>query len=158
MFAAFYDQQGPAADVLQVGELPDPTPGPGEVRVRLTYSGVNPGDTKKRGGWLGSSMPYPRVIPHSDGAGTIDAVGDGVDRARIGRRVWVWGAQSYRAFGTAAQYTVVPDTCAVDLTTAAHSRALTPAVGTPVSLEQVALAHDRVDAGARGRVLLSIPS
>jgi NADPH2:quinone reductase len=115
MLAAFYDHQGPAADVLQVGELPDPTPGPGEVRVRLTYSGVNPGDTKKRRGWLGSSMPYPRVIPHSDGAGTIDAVGDGVDRARIGRRVWVFGAQSYRAFGTAAQYTVVPDTDAVDL-------------------------------------------
>jgi NADPH2:quinone reductase len=270
-------------------------------------------------------MPYARVIPHSDGAGTIDAVGDGVDRARIGRRVWVWGAQSYRAFGTAGQYTVVPDACAVDLpdtvsdqvgaclgipgitahravftdgpvagqtvlvhgvlggvgtlaaqlahwggatvigtvrtagdlayvtgpavahaialdtpdaadairayapggvdriievafsdnvdldaavarnqtviaayatrddrpsfafwpmlfdnitirllgsddfpadakqqaaadlTTAAHNGALTPAVGTPVSLEQVALAHDRVDAGARGRVLLAIP-
>jgi NADPH2:quinone reductase len=123
MLAAWYDKQGPAADVLHVGELPDPTPGPGEVRVRLSYSGVNPGDTKKRRGWLGSSMPYPRVIPHSDGAGTIDAVGDGVDRSRIGRRAWVWGAQSYRAFGTAAQYTVVPDARAVDLPDAVSDQA-----------------------------------
>ena len=115
MLAAWYDRQGPAADVLHVGELPDPQPGAGEVRVRLTRSGVNPGDTKKRRGWLGSSMPYPRVIPHSDGAGVIDAVGDGIDRNRLGRRVWVWGAQSYRPFGTAAQYTVVPTASAVDL-------------------------------------------
>lgn len=115
MLATWYDRQGPAADVLQFGELPDPAPGPGEVRVRLALSGVNPGDTKKRRGWLGSSMPYPRVVPHSDGAGVVDAVGDGVGRARLGRRVWVWGAQSYRAFGTAAQYTVVPAERAVDL-------------------------------------------
>ncbi|MDF2265178.1 NADPH:quinone reductase [Streptomyces coacervatus] len=115
MLASWYDQQGPAADVLHVGELPDPRPGPGEVRVRVTVSGVNPGDTKKRRGWLGSSMPYPRVIPHSDAAGVVDAVGDGVDTHRIGQRVWVYGAQSYRAFGTAAQYTVVPDHQAVPL-------------------------------------------
>lgn len=115
MRAAWYERQGPAADVLQVGEWPDPEPGSGEVRVRLRLSGVNPGDTKKRRGWLGSSMPYPRVIPHSDGAGIIDAVGDGVDRSRAGNRVWVYGAQSYRAFGTAAECTVVPDHLAVDL-------------------------------------------
>jgi NADPH2:quinone reductase len=115
MQAAWYDGQGPADEVLQVGELPDPQPGPGEVRVRVRLSGVNPGDTKKRRGWLGSSMPYPRVIPHSDAAGTIDAVGEGVSRSRVGRRVWVYGAQSYRPFGTAAQYTVVPDRLAVDL-------------------------------------------
>jgi NADPH2:quinone reductase len=113
--AAWYESQGPAPQVLRVGELPDPEPGPGEVRVRVRYSGVNPGDTKKRRGWLGSSMPYPRVIPHSDGAGVIDAVGEGVDPARAGRRVWVFGAQSYRAFGTAAQFTVVPSMLAVDL-------------------------------------------
>ena len=106
--AVWYDRQGPASEVLQVGELPDPEPEPGEVRVRMRYSGVNPGDTKKRRGWLGSSMPYPRVIPHSDGAGVIDAVGSDVVRSRVGRRVWVYGAQSYRPFGTAAQYTVVP--------------------------------------------------
>ena len=115
MRAVFYDRQGPAAEVLQVGELPDPQPGPGEVRVRLRYSGISPGDTKKRAGWLGSSMPYPRVIPHSDGAGIIDGVGDGVDRARIGERVWIYNAQSYRPFGTAAQLTVVPAATAVAL-------------------------------------------
>ncbi|MCX5265614.1 alcohol dehydrogenase catalytic domain-containing protein [Streptomyces sp. NBC_00199] len=109
MLASWYDDQGPAADVLHVGELPDPVPGPGEVRVRVTVSGVNPGDTKKRRGWLGSSMPYPRVIPHSDAAGVIDAVGAQVDVHRVGQRVWVYGAQSYRPFGTAAQYTVIPD-------------------------------------------------
>lgn len=115
MRAAWYDQQGPAEQVLQVGELPDPAPATGEVRVRVRYSGVNPGDTKKRRGWLGSSMPYPRVIPHSDGVGVIDQVGDGVSRERLGRRVWVHGAQSYRPFGTAAQYVVAPDHLAVDL-------------------------------------------
>jgi NADPH:quinone reductase len=115
MRAAWYDRQGPAHDVLQVGELPTPEPGPGEVRVRIRFSGINPGDTKKRRGWLGSSMPYPRVVPHSDAAGVVDAVGAGVDRTRIGQRVWVYGAQSYRAFGTAAQYTVVPSASAVDL-------------------------------------------
>jgi NADPH2:quinone reductase len=113
--AVWYDRQEPAADVLHVGELPDPQPGPGEVRVRVTVTAVNPGDTKKRRGWLGSAMPYPRVIPHSDGGGVIDAVGPGVDPARLGRRVWVSGAQSYRPFGTAAQYTVVPTALAVDL-------------------------------------------
>ncbi|MER5728966.1 NADPH:quinone reductase [Streptomyces sp. NPDC002138] len=115
MLASWYDAQGPATEVLRVGELPDPTPGPGEVRVRVTVSGVNPGDTKKRTGWTGSGMPYPRVIPHSDAAGVIDAVGDGVDARRSGQRVWVYGAQSYRAFGTAAQYTVVPAGLAVPL-------------------------------------------
>lgn len=115
MLASWYDRQGPAADVLRVGELPDPRPGPGEVRVRVTVSGVNPGDTKKRQGWLGSSMPFDRVIPHSDAAGVVDAVGAGVDGRRVGTRVWVYGAQSYRPFGTAAQYTVVPAHQAVPL-------------------------------------------
>jgi len=115
MIASWYDRQGAAADVLNVGELPEPQPRPGEVRVRVTISGVNPGDTKKRRGWLGSSMPFPRVIPHSDAAGVVDAVGDGVAAHRVGQRVWVYGAQSYRAFGTAAQYTVVPDHMAVPL-------------------------------------------
>jgi NADPH:quinone reductase len=113
--AVWYDRQGPASEVLQVGELPDREPGPGEVRVRVRVSGVNPGDTKKRRGWLGSSMPYPRVIPHSDAAGIIDTVGEGVSRDRVGLRVWVYGAQSYRPFGTAAQHTVVPEQLAVDL-------------------------------------------
>ena len=115
MRAVWYERQGPASEVLQVGELPVPEPGPGDVRVRVRLSGVNPGDTKKRRGWLGSRMPHPRVIPHSDGAGTVDAVGPGVDAGRVGRRVWVYGAQSYRAFGTAAEFTVVPSGQAVDL-------------------------------------------
>src|SRR4249919_1887927 len=90
--AVWYDRQGPAAEVLQAGELPAPEPGPAEVRVRMTRSGVNPGDTKKRRGWLGSSMPFPRVIPHIDGAGVVESVGQGVDSTRVGRRVWVFGA------------------------------------------------------------------
>ncbi len=108
MLAAWYEQPGPAAEALKVGEMPDPIPSAGEVRVRVSFSGINPGDTKKRGDWVGFGMPYPRVIPHSDGAGAIEAVGAGVDESRIGQRVWVYGAQSYRAFGTAAQFTVVP--------------------------------------------------
>ncbi|MBB3675161.1 NADPH:quinone reductase [Modestobacter versicolor] len=115
MRAAVYDRQGPAHDVLHVEDLPAPVPAAGEVRVRVRLSGVNPGDTKKRRGWLGSAMPHPQVVPHSDAAGVVDAVGEGVDRARIGRRVWVYGAQSYRAAGTAAQFTVVPEALAVDL-------------------------------------------
>jgi NADPH:quinone reductase len=115
MLAAWYERQGAAHEVLHVGEQPDPEPGPDEVRVSVSYSGVNPGDTKKRRGWLGSAMPYPRVIPHSDGAGVIDSVGEGVDPARIGRRVWIFGAQSYRPFGTAAELTVVPAQQAIEL-------------------------------------------
>ena len=115
MRATWYDQQGTAAQVLRYGDLANPVPGPGEVRVRVTFSGVNPGDTKKRRGWTGSAMPYPRVIPHSDASGVIDTVGPGVDADRVNHRVWVYGAQSYRAFGTAAEYTVVPAELAVDL-------------------------------------------
>ena len=115
VLAAWYERPGPAAEVLQVGQMADPEPGQGEVRVRVAISGINPGDTKKRGDWVGHGMPYPRVIPHSDGAGIIDAVGDGVDPARTGERVWVYGAQSYRPFGTAAQLTVVPADQAVAL-------------------------------------------
>jgi NADPH:quinone reductase len=101
--------------VLRVGELPAPRPSGGEVRVAVSLSGASPGDTKKREGWRGSPMPYPRVIPHSDAAGIIDAVGTGVDDARIGKRVWVFGAQSYRPFGTAAQLAVLPDAQAIEL-------------------------------------------
>ena len=115
MRAVWYEHQGPAHDVLIVGELPDPTPGDGEVRVRVRLSGVNPGDTKKRRGWLGSAMPYPRVIPHSDAAGVIESVGTGVEPSRVGQRVWVFGAQSYRPFGTAAELTVVPTSLAIGL-------------------------------------------
>jgi len=83
MLAAWYERQGPAGEVLEVGETPAPEPAPGEVRVRVTLSGVNPGDTKKRADWLGYGMPFPPVVPHSDGSGVIDAVGDGVDPGEI---------------------------------------------------------------------------
>src|SRR5437764_10512881 len=95
--------------------MAEPEPRPGEVRVRVALSGVNPGDTKKRGEWLGYRMPFQRIVPHSDGSGVIDAVGQGVDQSRIGQRVWVYGAQSYRPFGTAAERTVVPAEQAVQL-------------------------------------------
>jgi NADPH2:quinone reductase len=113
--AAWYEHRGPASETLVVGEMPDVEPAAGEVRIKVEVSGLSPGDVKKRSGWQGSPMPFPRVIPHSDGAGKIDAVGPGVDRSRIGQRVWCYGAQSYRAFGTAAEYVAVPDALAVAL-------------------------------------------
>jgi len=115
MKAAWYEKQGAARDVLTVGEMGEPRPRTGEVRIRVAASGVNPGDVKKRENAFGVGMPYPRVIPHSDGAGTVDAVGKGVSEEWIGRRVWCYGAQSYRPFGTAAEYTVVPLQQAVPL-------------------------------------------
>jgi NADPH2:quinone reductase len=115
MRAAWYEKQGPAADVLQLGEMPDPAPGDGEVRVRVASSGIHLGDIGKRLGYWGSTMAYPRIIPHGDGTGVIDRAGKGVDPARIGERVWVYLAQSYRPFGTAAEYTIVPAAHAVPL-------------------------------------------
>jgi NADPH2:quinone reductase len=115
MRAAWYETQGAARDVLVVGEMPDPEPGPAEVRIRVAASGINPGDVKKRWDAFGYGMPFPRVIPHSDGAGTIDRVGDGVPASRFGERAWCYGAQSYRPFGTAAEYVIVPAAQAVPL-------------------------------------------
>ncbi|MCY3613458.1 MAG: NADPH:quinone reductase [Gemmatimonadetes bacterium] len=109
MKAVWYRATGPAREVLRYGDVEAPGPGRGEVRVRVAASGVNPSDTKKRGGWLGMHMGHARVIPHSDGAGTIDAVGEGVDPGRVGERVWVWNAQGgSRPFGTAAERVTVP--------------------------------------------------
>lgn len=108
MKAAWYEKQGPAREVLTVGDMPDPIPGSGEVRIRIAASGINPGDIKKREDAFGVGMPFPRVIPHSDGAGTVDTVGEGVSADWIGKRVWCFGAQSYRPFGTAAELAVVP--------------------------------------------------
>lgn len=115
MKAAWYEQQGPARDVLAVGEMEEPQPRAGEVRVRVAVSGINPGDVKKRQNAFGVGMPYPRIIPHSDGAGIVDRVGEGVSEEWLGRRAWCYGAQSYRPFGTAAEYTVVPVQQAVPL-------------------------------------------
>ena len=108
MRAAWYEKQGAASEVLSVGEMNEPTPQAGEVRLRVAASGINPGDVQKRQDAFGYGMPYPRVIPHSDGAGTIDAVGEGVSRDWLGRRVWCYAAQTYRPYGTAAEYTCLP--------------------------------------------------
>ena len=115
MQAAFYTKQGPAAEVLRVGEQPTPQPGPGEVRVRLRTSGVNPSDYKVRKGGFGRALGWPLVIPHSDGAGVIDAVGEGVPAGRVGERVWLWNGQWLRPFGTAAQFIALPAAQAVPL-------------------------------------------
>jgi NADPH2:quinone reductase len=112
--AAFYTRQGPAREVLRVGEQPTPDPGPGEVRVKLRTSGVNPSDWKLRRGGLGRALDAPLIIPHSDGAGDIDAVGLGVPD-RLGERVWVWNGQWKRQHGTAAQYIALPQAQAVRL-------------------------------------------
>ena len=102
--AVWYERTGPAPEVLTYGEMPTPVAGPGEVRVRLEASGVNPADVGRRGGGY-RAMEYPRVIPNSDGAGIIDQVGDGVTRLRVGQRVWLFnGQRNGRAFGTAAEY------------------------------------------------------
>jgi NADPH:quinone reductase len=106
MRAVWYEQNG-AADVLHLGEMPDPTPGPGEVRVRIVTSGINPSDWKRRQG-LTRLMEFPRVIPHQDGAGVIDRVGPDVPASRLGERVWLYESQIGRPFGTAAEYTVQP--------------------------------------------------
>lgn len=107
MMAVWYDRQGPAPEVLQHGELPTPQPGPGEVRVRLYASAVNPADANRRAGRM-HAMEFPRIVPHSDGAGIIDAVGPGIDPHMVGARVWICFGQRGRPFGTAAQYICVP--------------------------------------------------
>src|ERR1700721_1612606 len=116
MRAATFSHTGPAREVFSVVEVPTPEPGPGEVRVRLATSGVNPSDVKRRGAApAGKPAEFPLVIPHSDGAGTIDKVGPGVSGARVGERVWTLNAQFKRAFGTAAQYCVLPSAFALHL-------------------------------------------
>ena len=114
MRAAYYEQNGSARDVLRVGEIETPQAGPGEVRVKLATSGVNPSDVKSRQGST-RKIAWPRVIPHSDGAGVIDQVGDGIAKSRIGERVWVWNGQWKRAFGSAAEYIALPAAQAVKL-------------------------------------------
>jgi NADPH2:quinone reductase len=112
MLAAVYDHAGPS-DVLRVEEVPRPEPAAGEVRVRIRLSGVNPTDWKSRAGT--DPAPGTLQVPNQDGVGTIDAVGIGVDAARIGERVWVRFAAWQRPWGTAAQWSVVPQEHAVPL-------------------------------------------
>lgn len=112
MKAAWYERNGAARDVMQVGELPTPEPLAGQVRVALHCSGVNPSDVKSR---MARPLGGPLIIPHSDGAGVIDAVGEGVDASRIGQRVWTWNAQWQRPMGTAAAFVCLPSPQAVVL-------------------------------------------
>lgn len=112
MKAAWYSHNGEAVDVLKFGELPTPQPAAGEVRVKLATSGVNPSDVKSR-----KTRPITdaEIIPHSDGAGVIDAVGTGVSSARIGERVWIWNGQWQRPWGTACEFITLPEQQAVAL-------------------------------------------
>jgi NADPH2:quinone reductase len=113
--AVVYSETG-GPEVLSVVERPVPEPGPGEVRVAVRVSGVNPTDWKaRRGSSSGGQLAFPEVVPNQDGSGTIDAVGDGVDVARVGERVWLWEAAWQRANGTAQQYVVLPEPQAVRL-------------------------------------------
>lgn len=114
MKAVWYETTGPAKDVLQFGEMSSPEVGSGEVLVRVSTSGVNPSDVKSRAGLRGP-VPFPRVIPHSDGAGIIEAVGEGVDPSRIGERVWIWNAAWRRAFGTCSELLAIPSAQAAPL-------------------------------------------
>lgn len=113
MRAAYYDRQGPAAEVLQIGDVATPTPADGEVLVRVHASGCNPSDVKLRAG--SRPMGVDRIIPHSDGAGVVEAIGKGVDAARVGERVWLWNGQWQRPFGTCAEAIALPSDQAVRL-------------------------------------------
>jgi len=150
MQAAYYERTGPARQVLQVGELPVPAPGPGEVRVRLACSGVNPSDVKTRAGLRTPVLPFPRIVPHSDGAGVIDRVGDGVPDNRVGQRVWTWNAAWKRADGTAAGYVVLPAEQAVALPPGVPFE-----VGACLGIPALTALHAvRMDGGVSGKSLL----
>ena len=110
MRAAYYEHTGPARDVLYVGSVDMPSPKADEVLVRVQASAVNPSDTKSRSGWRGTrAMSYPRIIPHQDGAGVVEAVGLDVRALAVGDRVWMYEAQWQRPFGSCAEYITLPE-------------------------------------------------
>jgi NADPH2:quinone reductase len=149
MRAAFYGHNGSAREVIKLGDIVTPEPGPGEVRVKLATSGVNPSDVKARTGST-RKIAYPRVIPHSDGAGEIDMVGDGVSIARLGERVWLWNAQWLRAFGTCAEYVTLPSAQAIRLPSHVSFE-----VGACLGIPAMTAVHAVAVAGAaRGMTLL----
>jgi NADPH2:quinone reductase len=150
MRAAIYERTGPAREVLRVVDLPAPHPSPGEVRVRLVWSGVNPSDVKSRAGLRSKVMPFAQVIPHSDGAGVIDEVGSGVEPRRVGQRVWLWNAAWGRPFGTAADYVVLPAEQAVPLPEATSFEA-GACLGIPALTAHHAVS---VDGGIEGKSVL----
>lgn len=152
MRAISYTRFGPAAEVLELGELETPRPAPGEVLVRLSHSGVNPSDAKARAGARpGVTKPaFPRIVPHSDGAGVIEAVGEGVDTARRGEPVWIWNGQWQRAFGTAAEFIALPAHQAVPL-----PRDVSPETGACLGIPGLTAAHTVFGGGTvAGQTLL----
>src|SRR5215207_5574161 len=112
MRAVVYESLGQAREVLHLMNMDVPEPAPGEVRVRVLVSGVNPTDWKQRSGTYGP-MRFPRMVPNQDGAGVIDAVGPDVDPSRVGERVWLWFGAWQRAQGTAAEFICLPQRQAV---------------------------------------------
>ena len=115
MKAIWYEKQGEALDVLTYGEIEKPKPASNEVLVKVHFSGLNPSDTKRRVGFRGQKHAFHRIIPHSDGSGIIEAVGDNVDTKRIGEKVWLYSAQWQRPYGTAANFVSVPSNLAIKL-------------------------------------------
>ncbi|GIT36333.1 MAG: hypothetical protein Ct9H300mP6_02010 [Gammaproteobacteria bacterium] len=114
MQAAWYETIGSADEVLQVGEIDNPSPGQGDVLVQMKTSGVNPSDVKTRAGARGD-LQFPKIIPHSDGGGVVTAVGEGVSKDRIGERVWIWNGAFGRAYGTCAELISLPSNQAVSM-------------------------------------------
>ncbi|HJW46343.1 MAG TPA: NADPH:quinone reductase [Lysobacter sp.] len=150
MRAALYSRTGPARDVLAIADRPQPVPASGEVRVRLAWSGVNPSDVKSRAGTRSKELPYAEIVPHSDGAGVIDAVGDGVPRDRIGERVWIWNGAWGRAHGTAAEWMTLPAAQAVRLPDGVPLE-----VGANLGIPALTALHAlTVDGGVRGQRVL----
>ena len=152
MRAIWYSQFGPAKDVLELGQIATPTPSPSEVLVRLQYSGVNPSDAKARAGARpGVTKPaFDRIIPHSDGSGVIETVGEGIAHDRIGQRVWVWNGQWQRPFGTAAEYITLPSDQAVSL-----PEDVSLETGATLGIPGLTAAHTVFGGGdIRGRTLL----
>ncbi|MEP7009588.1 MAG: NADPH:quinone reductase [Acidobacteriota bacterium] len=150
MRAAYYERAGAAREVLTIGDLPAPEAGPGEVRVRVAWSAVNPSDVKSRAAIRSKTLPFPRIVPHSDGAGVIDQVGAGVDPARLGERVWTWNAAWMRPFGTAAEFVVLPAAQAVPL-----AEGIDLAVGACLGIPALTALHAvLVDGGVEGKSVL----
>ncbi|MBS2533820.1 alcohol dehydrogenase catalytic domain-containing protein [Catenulispora sp. NF23] len=161
MRAAWYDHNGAAGEVLTVGELPDPEPRVGEVRVGIEAAGINPADVKRRSGAGGRAMTHDRVIPGDDGAGVIDRVGPRVPTARIGQRVWIHSANHTSAFGAN-----LPLTSAVIATGGNHRRLRLrrrPRTGAALLPTHAPHRHDPHRPGLRhagrsiGKVLLTVP-
>lgn len=150
MRAVIYERTGAPHDVLRLATVPTPEPGPGEVRVKLAWSGINPSDVKSRAGTRSKVLPFPQITPHSDGAGTVDAVGPDVPPSRVGERVWVWNAAWGRASGTAAEYVVLPSAQAVVLPDNVDGD-----VGACLGIPALTAWHAvHVDGGVAGRTVL----